>query len=62
MLGHVGRRIIYFLIGSTIFATFIGYVLYKAGLLSFPGNPKNQRAVNRKERNQNRRVGKIRVI
>lgn len=61
MLRHVGRRIIYFLIGSTIFATFIGYALYNAGLLSLPGNPKNQSALNSKERSRNRRVGRIRV-
>jgi hypothetical protein len=61
MLGNVGRRFIWFLVRSTIFATFIGYALYKTGLISFPGNPKSQRPLNSKERNRNRRVGRIRV-
>lgn len=61
MLRNVGRRLIWFLIGSTIFATFIGYALFKAGLMSFPGIPKSQRALNNKDRNRNRRVGRIRV-
>ncbi|MBM7652203.1 hypothetical protein [Neobacillus cucumis] len=61
MLSHVCRRFIWFLIGSTIFTTFIGYALIKAGLISFP-SPKSQRALNTKEGNRNRRVGKIRVI
>lgn len=61
MLRNVGRRIIWYLIGSTIFATFIGYALFKAGLISLPGIPKSQRALNNKHVNRNRRVGKIRV-
>lgn len=61
MLGNVGRRFIWFLIGSSIFATFIGYALFKAGLISFPGIPKPQSALNIKERNRSRRVGRIRV-
>ncbi|WP_066252880.1 hypothetical protein [Neobacillus drentensis] len=61
MLRYIGRRFIWFLFGSTIFATFIGYVLFKAGLISFPSIPKSQRALNTKDRNLNRRVGKIRV-
>ncbi|TWE09175.1 hypothetical protein FB550_1011207 [Neobacillus bataviensis] len=61
MLHNVGRRFIWFLIGSTIFASFIGYALFKAGLISFPGSPKSQRALNIKDGNGNRRVGKIRV-
>ena len=59
MLRYIGRRFIWFLFGSTIFATFIGYALFKAGLISFPSIPKSQKALNIKERN--RRVGKIRV-
>ncbi|NWQ40434.1 hypothetical protein MLOOGBEN_06945 [Bacillus sp. EB106-08-02-XG196] len=61
MLSNVGRRFIWFLIGSTIFATFIGYVLFKAGLISFSGIPNSQRELNSKDRNRNRRVGRIRV-
>ncbi|MEH7481161.1 hypothetical protein SAMN05444673_2239 [Bacillus sp. OV166] len=61
MLRNVGRRLIWFLIGSTFFATFIGYALFKAGLMSFPGIPKSQIALNNKDRNRNRRVGRIRV-
>jgi hypothetical protein len=61
MLSNVGRRFIWFLIGSTIFTTFIGYALFKAGLISFPGIPKSPRALNSKELNRNRRVGRIRV-
>jgi hypothetical protein len=61
MLSNVGRRFICFLIGSTIFATFIGYALFKAGLISFSGTPTSQRAQNSKDGNRNRRVGKIRV-
>ncbi|MGF6950934.1 hypothetical protein QF028_003439 [Neobacillus sp. B4I6] len=61
MLRNVGRRLIWFLIGSTIFATFIGFTLFKAGLISFPGIPKSQSAMNNKHRNRNRRVGRIRV-
>ncbi|MBT2654004.1 hypothetical protein J7E81_01935 [Bacillus sp. ISL-18] len=61
MLHNVGRRFIWFLIGSTIFATFIGYALMKAGLISFPDTPKSQRTLNNKDFNLNRRVGKIRV-
>ncbi|PFO06300.1 hypothetical protein COJ85_08180 [Bacillus sp. AFS076308] len=60
MLSNVGRRFIWFLVGSTIFATFMGYALYKAGLISFP-IPNSQRALNIKDGNRNRRVGKIRV-
>jgi len=61
MLRNVGIRIIWYLIGSTIFTTFIGYILFKAGLISLPGIPKSQRALNNKPDNRNRRVGKIRV-
>jgi len=61
MLSNVGRRFIWFLVGSTIFATFIGYAMFKAGLISFPYIPKSQRALNNKDANRNRRVGKIRV-
>lgn len=61
MLLNVGRRFICFLIGSTIFATFIGYALFKAGLISFPGIPKSQKAMNINDRDRNRRVGRIRV-
>jgi hypothetical protein len=61
MLQNVGRRFIWYLIRSTIFATFIGYALYKAGLISFLGNPKSQRELNSKDRNRSRRIGKIRV-
>ncbi|MDF2789914.1 MAG: hypothetical protein K0S80_3012 [Neobacillus sp.] len=61
MLRNVGRRFIWFLIKSTIFATFIGYALFKSGLISFPGIHKSQRALNIKERDRNRRVGRIRV-
>jgi hypothetical protein len=61
MLRNVGIRFIWYLIKSTIFATFIGYVLYKAGLISFPGIPKSQRALNSKERQRSKRIGKIRV-
>ncbi|WP_045519434.1 hypothetical protein [Neobacillus niacini] len=61
MLRNFGRRFIWFLIGSTIFATFIGYALFKAGLISFPGIPQSQRALNIKDRNRNKRVGRIRV-
>ena len=60
MLQNVSKRFIWFLIGSTIFTTFIGYALFKAGLISFPG-PKSQRTVNNKGPNLNRRVGRIRV-
>ncbi|MDF2791064.1 hypothetical protein ABC255_20525 [Neobacillus sp. 3P2-tot-E-2] len=61
MLGKVVRRFILFLIGSSIFASLIGYALFKAGLISFQGNPQPQRALNIKDRNRNRRVGRIRV-
>ena len=61
MLSNVGRRFIWFLIGSTIFTTFIGYALFKAGLISFPGNFKSQRALTIKNPSRNRRVGRIRV-
>lgn len=62
MLRKAGRSFIWFLIGSSIYATFIGYVLYKAGLISFQGPPpKSQRALNNDERVRNRRVGRIRV-
>jgi hypothetical protein len=61
MLRNVGRRFIWFLIGSSIFATFIGYALFKSGLISFPGNHNSQRELNIKDRNRNRRVGRIRV-
>jgi hypothetical protein len=61
MLRNVVRRFILFLIGSSIFATFIGYVLFKAGLISFPGIPKSQRELYIKDRNRSRRIGKIRV-
>ena len=61
MLRNVGRRFIWFLIGSTLFATFIGYALLKAGLISFPGIPKSQKALNSNDRDRNRRVGRIRV-
>lgn len=61
MFCHVGRRLIVYLIGSTIFATFIGYTLYKVGLLSFPGIPKSPNDLKSKEPNRNRRIGKIRV-
>ena len=61
MLRNVGGRFIWFLIGSTIFATFIGYALFKAGLISFSGIPKSQRELDIKDRNRNRRVGRIRV-
>jgi hypothetical protein len=61
MLRNVGRRFIWFLIGSSIFATFIGYALFKAGLISFPGIHKSQKALNIKDSNRNRRVGRIRV-
>ncbi|MDQ1003454.1 hypothetical protein QFZ28_003854 [Neobacillus niacini] len=61
MLRNVGIRFIWYLIRSTIFATFIGCVLYKAGLISFPGISKSQRALNNIDRNRNRRVGRIRV-
>jgi hypothetical protein len=62
MLRNAGRRFIWFLIGSSIFAAFIGYVLYKAGLISFQGPPpKSQRALNNNEGIRNRRVGRIRV-
>ncbi|MEH7073350.1 hypothetical protein [Neobacillus drentensis] len=60
MLRNVGRRFILFLIGSSIFATFIGYTLFKAGLISLPVTTKSQRTLNI-DRNRNRRVGKIRV-
>lgn len=60
MLRYVGRRFILFLFGSTIFATFIGYALFNAGLISIPGI-KPQRALNIDNRNLNRRVGRIRV-
>ncbi|MEH7097214.1 hypothetical protein [Neobacillus vireti] len=62
MLHNVGRRFIWFLIGSTIFATFIGYALFKAGLISFPDTPNSHKTLNNKDHNRNRRVGKIRVI
>jgi hypothetical protein len=61
MLSNVGRKFIWFLIGSTIFATFIGYALYKAGLISFSGIPQSQKTLNIKDRNRNKRVGRIRV-
>jgi hypothetical protein len=61
MLRNVGRRLIWFMIGSMIFSTFIGFTLFKAGLISFPVIPKSQRALNIKDRNRNRRVGRIRV-
>ncbi|WHZ04990.1 hypothetical protein QNH48_10400 [Neobacillus sp. YX16] len=61
MLGNVGRRFIWFVFGSTVFATFIGYVLFKADLISFPGIPKYQRALNIKDRDRSKRVGRIRV-
>ena len=61
MFHNVGRRFIWFLIGSTFFATFIGYALFKAGLISFQGIPKYQKALNSKDHDRNRRVGKIRV-
>ncbi|MEH7178587.1 hypothetical protein [Neobacillus vireti] len=62
MLRYLVRRFILFLIGSSIFAAFIGYVLFKAGLISFQGIPQSRRELNIKDRNRNRRVGKIRVI
>ncbi|WP_066304270.1 hypothetical protein [Bacillus sp. FJAT-29814] len=62
MMRSVGRKFIWFLIGSTIFTTFVGYVLFKAGLISFPGIPDSQRALNNQEHNRNRRVGRIRII
>lgn len=62
MMRSVGRKFIWFLIGSTIFTTFVGYVLYKSGLISLPSIPVSQRAQNNKDRNRNRRVGRIRVI
>ncbi|MCM3766101.1 hypothetical protein [Neobacillus niacini] len=62
MMRSVGRKFIWFLIGSTIFTTFVGYVLYKAGLISFPRIPDSQRAQDNKDRHRNRRVGRIRVI
>jgi hypothetical protein len=61
MLRNVGIRFIWYLIRGTIFATFIGYILYKAGLISFTGIPKSQRALNSKDRTRGRRIGKIRV-
>ena len=61
MLHNVGRKFIWSLIGSTIFATFIGYALYKAGLISLPAIPNSQRSLNIKDRNRNRRVGRIRI-
>ncbi|MEH7414589.1 hypothetical protein V7266_04745 [Neobacillus drentensis] len=61
MLRYAGRRFIWFLIGSTIFATFIGYALFKAGLISFPDIQKPQRALNSNDHNRNKRIGKIRV-
>lgn len=61
MLRNVGRRFIWYLIGSTVFATFIGYALFKAGLISFPGIPTPQKELNIKNRNRGRRIGKIRV-
>ncbi|TDL74719.1 hypothetical protein E2R56_11195 [Rhodococcus qingshengii] len=61
MLRNVGSRFIWFLFGSTVFATLIGYVLFKAGLISFQGIPKSQRALNIKERDRSKRVGRIRV-
>jgi hypothetical protein len=61
MLRNVGRRFIWYLIRSTIFATFIGYALFKAGLISFPGIPKSERELNIKSPNRSRRIGKIRV-
>ncbi|MEH7073364.1 hypothetical protein [Neobacillus drentensis] len=60
MLRNVGRRFILYLIGSTIFATFIGYTLFKAGLISFQVTTKSQRTPDN-DRNRNRRVGKIRI-
>ena len=61
MFHNVGRRFIWFLIGSTFFATFIGYALFKAGLIALPGIHKSPGALNIKDRNRNRRVGRIRV-
>ncbi|MBO0960027.1 hypothetical protein J1P26_09855 [Neobacillus sp. MM2021_6] len=61
MLRKVGGRFIWFLIGSSIFATFIGYTLFKAGLISFTGFQKSQRALDSNDRNRNRRVGRIRI-
>jgi hypothetical protein len=58
---YVGRKLFWYLIGSTVFATIVGYALYKAGLLSFPGIPGSHHALNNKERNRNKRVGRIRV-
>ncbi|MCM3689689.1 hypothetical protein [Neobacillus niacini] len=61
MLGNVGRKFIWFLFGSTAFAAFIGYVLFKAGLISFPGISNSQTALNTNNHNRVRRVGRIRV-
>ncbi|PLS04805.1 hypothetical protein [Neobacillus cucumis] len=61
MFRIVGRRFIWFLVGSTVFATFIGYALFKAGLITFPDITKSQRSLNIKDQNRNRRVGRIRV-
>jgi hypothetical protein len=61
MFSNVVRKFILFLIGSSIFAAFIGYVLYKSGLVSFQGIPQSQRTLNIKDGNRNRRVGRIRV-
>ncbi|WP_144552511.1 hypothetical protein [Bacillus sp. X1(2014)] len=61
MLRYVGRKLIWFLIGSTIYTTFIGFILFKAGLISFPCIPNSQNALNNKDRNRNKRVGRIRV-
>ncbi|EKN66915.1 hypothetical protein BABA_13542 [Neobacillus bataviensis LMG 21833] len=61
MIRYVGSRFIWFLIGSSIFATFIGYAMFKAGLISFPGIHQSQSALDSKDRNRNRRVGRIRV-
>ncbi|MEC1523258.1 hypothetical protein P9D43_14725 [Neobacillus niacini] len=58
MLRNVGRKFILFLIGSSVFAAFIGFALFKAGLISFQGIPPSQ---NTKDHNRNRRVGKIRI-
>ncbi|MFP7296253.1 hypothetical protein [Neobacillus niacini] len=62
MFGKVGRKFIWYLLRSTAFTALIGYALYKAGLISFPGYPiKPQRELNSRERNRSRRIGKIRV-
>ncbi|MEW9052452.1 MAG: hypothetical protein AB2392_14930 [Neobacillus sp.] len=61
MLRKVGRRFFWLLIGSTIFTTLIGYVLFKAGLLAIPGHPNSQRSTNIKIRHQNKRIGRMKV-